>query len=235
VVDLAPVAILAGGRGTRLSSSSAQLPKALVEVAGEPFLFHQLRLLRRSGARRVVLCVGYRGDQIRSAVGDGATFDLEVGYSDDGEHLLGTASALRKALPKLGAEFHVLYGDTYLRVDYAAVEAAFRASGLPALMTVFRNLNAFDRSNARYANGRVVAYDKETPSRNMEWIDYGLAVLTPEALATPGADLADVYRDLAGRGLLAGYEANQRFFHVGNPEALRETDKFFRSSRSQGR
>ena len=234
VSDLAPVAILAGGRGTRLGPSAADVPKALVEVAGEPFLFHQLRLLRRSGARRVVICTGYRGEQIESAVGSGTQFELEVEYSDDGEHLLGTAAALRKALPKLGPAFHVLYGDTYLRVDYAAVEAAFHASGMPALMTVFRNANALDRSNALFADGRVLAYDKESPTPEMKWIDYGLGVASPEALETPGADLADIYRDLARRRLLAGYEADQRFYHVGNPEALSETDEFLRSARSQG-
>jgi prepilin-type processing-associated H-X9-DG protein len=232
VVELAPVAILVGGRGTRLGASD--IPKALVDVAGEPFLFHQLRLLRRSGARRVVLCTGYRAEQIEAAVRDGSQFDLEADYSNDGERLLGTASALRKALPKLGPAFHVLYGDTYLRVDYAAVEAAFRASGLPALMTVFRNADAFDRSNVLYADGRVLAYDKASPASEMEWIDYGLGVMTAAGLEPPGADLADVYRDLAERGLLAGYEAHKRFFHVGDPAALRETDEFLRTSRSRG-
>ncbi len=224
--ELSPVAILAGGRGTRLGALSADLPKALARVAGEPFLFHQLRLLRNSGARRVVICTGYRGDQIVEAVGDGGAFGLELTYSHDGEELIGTAAALRKALPGLGGVFHVLYGDTYLRIDYEAVERAFKASAKPALMTVLRNSNALDRSNAVYADSRVLAYDKDDPTPEMEWIDYGLGVLTPEALETLGSDLATVYRSLAARGLLAGYEAPERFYHVGTPAALRETDEF---------
>ena len=229
MAGLAPVAVLAGGRGSRLAKIAKDVPKALVEVAGEPFLFHQLRLLRDAGARRVVICTGYRGDQIAAAVRDGGAFDLDVTYSDDGDELLGTAGALRKALPQLGDVFHVLYGDTYLRIDYAAVEAAFRRSGKPALMTVLHNENALERSNAVCADGLVLAYDKENPTPEMSWIDYGLGVLTGAALDLPGADLADVYRELARQGSLAAYEAEERFYHVGTPSALRETESFLRN------
>ena len=228
MAELAPVAILAGGRGTRLGAATESVPKALVEVAGEPFLFHQLRLLRAHGARRAVICTGYRADQIADAVGDGRAFDVHVVYSHDGPEPLGTAAALRKALPLLGEAFHVLYGDTYLRIDYGDVEAAFRASAKPALMTVFHNANAFERSNALFSDGVVVAYDKDSPTPEMQWIDYGLGVFTPAALDIPGDDLATVYRELARRGLLAGYEASERFYHVGTSEALRETDVFLR-------
>jgi NDP-sugar pyrophosphorylase family protein len=215
-----------------LGALTRDLPKALVEVAGEPFLFHQLRLLRRAGACRVVICTGYRGEQIVDAVGAGGAFELEVDYSDDGEEPLGTAAALRKALPQLGDVFHVLYGDAYLRIGYAAVEAAFLASRMPALMTVFRNSDELERSNAVYADGRVVAYDKEHQTPEMEWIDYGLSLMTPLALQLSGADLASVQRELARQGLLAGYEAVERFYHVGDPAALGETDAFMRTLKS---
>jgi NDP-sugar pyrophosphorylase family protein len=211
-----------------LGALTEKVPKALVAVAGEPFLFHQLRLLRRSGAHRVVICTGYRGDQIVEVVGDGAAFDLDVRYSDDGDRLLGTAEALRKALPELGDVFHVLYGDTYLRIDYAAVEVTFRRSGKPALMTVLHNSNALEPSNAVYADGRVLRYEKENPTPEMEWIDYGLGVLSSDALELHGAELVSVYRELAQQGLLAGYEATERFYHVGTPEAVCETDAFLR-------
>ncbi len=228
MAELSPVAILAGGRGTRLGATIGPIPKVLVEVAGEPFLFHQLRLLRRQGARRIVICTGYRGAQVVEAVGDGTAFGLEVDYSDDGEDLIGTGSALRGALPKLGDVFHVLYGDTYLQLDFAAVERAFASCDKPALMTVFRNDNELARSNVVYADGQVLAYDKEQPTADMHWIDYGLSVMTPGALAFPATDLADVQRELARKSLLAGYEVEQRFYHVGDPEALRETDAYLR-------
>ena len=154
--SLLPVCILAGGRGTRLGERVRELPKPLLPVAGEPFLFHQLRLLSDHGADRIVLCVGYLGRQIEHAVGDGGAFGLRVSYSYDSPDLDGTAGAIRGALDRLGDQFLVLYGDTYLRIDYGAVQAALLASELPALMTVLRNDGQWDTSNVVYADGRVV-------------------------------------------------------------------------------
>jgi len=224
---LVPVCILAGGVGSRLGDRVRSVPKPLVEVAGEPFLLHQLRLLRSHGAHRVVLCIGYLGDQIVEVVGDGSAFELDVDYSYDGPELIGTAGAIRKALPRLGDRFLVVYGDTYLRIDYADVVAAHVASGLPALMTVLRNDGRWDVSNADF-DGRLVRYDKRSPSADWRWIDYGLGVLSAEAMVTaPDAhDLADVYASLAAGDRLGGYVATERFYEIGTPSALAETSRF---------
>jgi NDP-sugar pyrophosphorylase family protein len=231
MTGLAPVAILAGGRGTRLGERVRDRPKALVEVAGEPFLFHQLRLLASHGAERAVLCVGYLGDRIVEAVGDGSRFGLEVRYSFDGANLAGTAGALREALDLLGDTFIVLYGDTYLRIDYGAVQAAFESSGCPALMCVLRNENRWGVSNILYANGVVTEYDKYTPPAGARWIDYGLGILEADVLhrlEPREPDLARIYSRLAASGRLAGYEATERFYEVGTPSAVEETDAFLR-------
>lgn len=228
---LIPVCILAGGVGSRLGELTREVPKPLIPVAGEPFIFHQLRLLRAHGADRVVLCVGYLGEQIEAAVGDGQRFELQVSYVHDGPEPAGTAGAVRGALPLLGAAFFVLYGDTYLQIDYRGVQRAFHERGLPALMTVLLNEDRWDRSNAMYAGGRVTRYDKHSPHAEMSWIDYGLGVLSPQALAAAkrgGSDLADVYKALAQGGLLGGYVATTRFYEIGTPEALREADAFLR-------
>jgi NDP-sugar pyrophosphorylase family protein len=234
--SLLPVCILAGGRGTRLGKLVRDLPKPLIPVAGEPFLFHQLRLLARHGADRVVLSVGYLGEEIAAAVGDGAGFGLRVSYAYDRPGLDGTAGALRGALTQLGGRFLVLYGDTYLRVDYEDVQKAFLASGMPALMTVLRNEGRWDTSNVDYADGRILRYHKRSPSPDMRWIDYGLGALRAEALevAPDEPDLAGVYEELARRGLLAGYEATERFYEIGTPEALRETEEFLHQQRAGG-
>jgi N-acetyl-alpha-D-muramate 1-phosphate uridylyltransferase len=227
-VSLAPVCILAGGLGSRLGEVVRDTPKPLLEVAGEPFLVHQLRLLARFGATRAVLCVGYLGERIEQAIGTEQA-GIELAYAYDPPDLAGTAGAIRGALPLLGERFLVLYGDTYLRVDYAAVDRAHAASGKPALMTVFENGGKWDTSNVRYADGVVQAYDKFAPADDMRWIDYGLGVLTAQALdAHHDADLAGVYHALASRGELAGYLATERFYEIGTPAALAETDAFLR-------
>jgi N-acetyl-alpha-D-muramate 1-phosphate uridylyltransferase len=234
MTELAPIAILAGGRGTRLGDRARDRPKALVEIAGEPFLFHQLRLLASHGAERIVVCVGHLGERMVAAIGDGGQFGLDVRYSFDGADLAGTAGALRQALDLLGDTFLVLYGDTYLRIDYGAVQAAFESSGCPALMCVLHNEGRWGVSNAAYADGVVTAYDKYTPPRGAGWIDYGLGVLDADVLRRlepREPDLARVYSRLAASGRLAGYEATDRFYEVGTPSAVEETDAFL-SSRS---
>jgi NDP-sugar pyrophosphorylase family protein len=225
---LPAVCILAGGLGTRLGERVRDTPKPLIEVAGEPFLVHQLRLLARCGAREIVLCVGYLGELIEARIGK-RRCGLRIRYSFDEPGLDGTLGALRRALPLLGERFLVLYGDTYLRVDYAAVARAWLASGLPAVMTVLRNDGRWDASNAILRDGLVARYDKRDPTPEMRWIDYGLGGLRADALdrvAPSERDLAELYARLAERGELLGFEARERFYEIGTPQALAETDGF---------
>lgn len=222
-----PVAILAGGLATRLGSITETIPKALVEVAGQPFIVHQLALLRAHGVERVVLCVAHLADQIEAALGDGRALGLELAYAHDGGTLRGTGGALRHALDRLGDRFLVLYGDSYLTCDYAAVSRAFEDSGKLGLMTVFANAGQYDKSNVSYRDGRIVRYDKTDRSPAMTHIDYGLGGLRAEALAGYPADgrldLATVYQDLLARDQLAAYEVADRFYEIGSPAGLEET------------
>jgi N-acetyl-alpha-D-muramate 1-phosphate uridylyltransferase len=225
-----PVAILAGGLATRLRPLTETIPKALVEINGEPFLAHQLRLLRRSGIDRVVLCAAYRGEQIREYAGDGRAFGLRIEYSFDGPNLLGTAGAIRRALRLLGDKFFVLYGDSYLPCDYAAVESVFLESRRVALMTVFPNSDRWDLSNVEYRQGHIWAYDKVNRTAAMRHIDYGLSAFRRDAFEVlpkgRSVDLATVYQDLVSRRELAAYEVPTRFYEIGSPEGIRELSEF---------
>lgn len=226
-----PVAILAGGLATRMRPVAERIPKALFEVAGQPFIEHQLTLLQHQGIDRVVLCVGHLGEMIEAHIGDGARFGLKVAYSFDGERLLGTGGALRRALPMLGKQFFVLYGDSYLDISYAPVQAAYRQSGLPALMTVFRNEGRWDTSNVLFDGKHVARHDKRHPSKDMKFIDYGLGILSSDLLRgseDEAFDLSDVYAGLAREGRLAGFEATKRFYEIGTPSGLAETDNYLR-------
>ncbi len=226
-----PVAILAGGLATRLRPKTETIPKALIDIAGEPFLARQLRLLKQSGISRVVLCVQYRAEQIREFAGDGSQFGLEVEYSFDGNELLGTAGALRRALPLLGGAFFVLYGDSYLPCDYAAVEQTFERSAKLGLMTVYPNEGKWDSSNVEYANGEIVTYDKRNKTPRMRHIDYGLGVLRASVLeAIPentARDLAAVYQELLAQGQLAAFETPERFYEIGSFEGIQELTEMF--------
>jgi N-acetyl-alpha-D-muramate 1-phosphate uridylyltransferase len=222
-----PVAILAGGLATRLGTLTKQTPKCLLEVSGRPFIHHQLRQLHDQGVRKVVLCLGYLGEQVQEAVGDGSTFGLEVAYSFDGPELRGTAGAIRRALPLLGEAFFVLYGDSYLECPYADVQAAFESAGALALMTVFHNEGRWDTSNVEFRGGRILAYDKTARTPAMQYIDYGLGVLSRRAMdvvpETGAYDLASVYQEMLRRNELAGFEVTERFYEIGSVAGLEET------------
>jgi NDP-sugar pyrophosphorylase family protein len=229
-----PVALLAGGRATRLGEIARGIPKLLVEVAGEPFFSHQIRLLKASGLNRIVLCVGHLGARIEEEYGDGSRWGVRIEYSYDGPSLLGTGGALARALPRLGGAFYVLYGDSYLPIDYRAVGAHFLASGKLGLMTVFENAGRFDASNVCFEGGRIRMYDKGHPVPGMRHIDYGLGVFRAGALegfpAGAAFDLADVQKALVARGELAGHEIFQRFYEIGSPGGLAELDRLLRSA-----
>ncbi len=225
-----PVAILAGGLATRLRPITTSIPKALVEVAGEPFIVHQLRYLKAQGITEIVLCTGYLGEMIEAVIKDGAAFGLKVTYSPDGEKLLGTGGALRQALPLLGEEFFILYGDSFLPVNFKAVETNFHQSTQPALMTVLKNDDRWDKSNVIFKEGQIVEYNKAETKPDMKFIDYGLGVIKKSVLqAYPASevfDLATVYHQLSITGQLAGHEVNERFYEIGSFEGLKETEEF---------
>jgi NDP-sugar pyrophosphorylase family protein len=226
-----PVAILAGGMATRLGSITEKIPKALIEVAGKPFIGRQLDYLRGQGIKKAVVCIGHLGEQIEVVIGNGTAFGMEVRYSHDGPVLLGTGGALKQALPLLGERFFVLYGDAFLPCDFVRVQQAFIESGQPALMTVFRNHNQWDKSNVLFRNGRLVEYNKRAPRPEMEHIDYGLGILSAGVLDVGSAgrpfDLADVYHRLSLAGRLAGHEVSERFFEIGSPSGVKDAEEYF--------
>jgi NDP-sugar pyrophosphorylase family protein len=229
-----PVAILSGGLATRLRPLTGNVPKALLPVNGEPFIAHQLRLLAAGGVQQVVLCVGHLGELIQEYVGDGTRFGVAAEFSFDGPVLLGTAGAVKNALPLLGRQFFVLYGDSYLPCDYGAVMDAFTSSGKEALMTVFRNEGNWDSSNVEFAgdfaNGRILAYDKKNPTNRMQYIDYGLGAFRDSAFSALAgdrpADLAVLYQELLQQGNLAGLEIRERFYEIGSRAGLQELSDF---------
>lgn len=234
----APVAILAGGLATRLRPITETIPKSLIDVGGEPFIAHQLRLLRSRGIEDVVLCIGYLGEQIEQVIGSGSAFGLRVRYSFDGKELLGTGGAIRRALDMLGDDFFVLYGDSYLLCDYQAVLASFRASGLAGLMTVYRNDGLYDVSNVEYQSGIIRRYDKKTLTPAMRHIDYGLGVFRRSSFADVPVghkfDLASHFQNLLAKGQLAGYEITERFYEIGSIAGLEELRRLLGSGQALG-
>jgi len=225
-----PVIILAGGMAKRMRPMTENIPKALLPVNGKPFIDLQLELLRKNGIQRVALCLGYLGEQIEQYV-NSANYGMDIVFSYDGVSPLGTGGAVRKAAGITGKAFFVLYGDSYLEIDYADVQQTWENSGKSALMTVYRNENRWDTSNVLFEDNRIVRYSKTGRTAAMQHIDYGLGILRTETLKGYGElfDLADVYASLAECGELSGYEAKNRFYEIGSPGGLKELEEHLKN------
>ena len=224
-MSLYPAVILAGGLATRLRPVTVTIPKSMIEVAGEPFVAHQLKLLKAKGIDRVIFCIGHLWEQVEAFVGDGSRFGLEVSYSVDGPVLLGTAGAIRKALPQLPPHFFVIYGDSYLTADYAVAQRFFEQSGRSALMTVYRNDDQFDQSNVEFDGREIVVYDKTRRTGHLRHIDYGLGIFDRrvfERMGEGAKDLATVYQELLQAGELAALEVAERFYETGSFAGIAE-------------
>jgi len=225
-----PVAILAGGLATRLHPVTERIPKSLIDVGGQPFAIHQIELLRRHGITDITFLLGHLGEMIVDSLGDGSRWDVRLRYVFDGPRALGTGGAIRRALAGLDDPFFVLYGDSYLKCDYSAIERAFLDSGKSGLMTVYRNDDRLDRSNVLFADGRILRYDKQVRSPEMRYIDYGLGAFRHAAFANRQSDeafdLAVLYQDLLERNDLLAHEVPTRFYEIGSPAGLEETSNY---------
>lgn len=228
-----PVVILAGGLATRLQPTTLKMPKALIQVAGQPFIHHQLALLREQGVNQVILCVGHFGEMIEDYVGDGSKFGLDVRYSYDGDILLGTGGAIKKASGILPDAFMILYGDSYLDIDPHPIVEHFFAENLPVLITVYHNRNAYAESNILMKEGRILKYDKKTRDPAMEYIDYGLIVIRKDVFnpfpVNEPFDLTLILSRMVDSGQVAAFEVEKRFYEIGSVAGIKETEEYIRN------
>jgi NDP-sugar pyrophosphorylase family protein len=218
------IAILAGGLATRLRPITNSIPKSMIDICGKPFAHWQMKLLEKAGYTDVVYCVGYKSDVIKDFLGSGIKYNLKITYSHDGETQLGTGGAIFKALPLLGEKFSVIYGDSYLPIDFGKVEDTFSRSEKLAQMTIYSNKEALDTNNIVFQNGDVVRYQKGTFSKDMTHIDFGFNCFDRLSFSRYPAnlsfDLGEICCDLARKKMLAGYEVFERFYEVGSPQGL---------------
>ncbi len=224
-----PVVILSGGLATRLGGKTKYSPKSLIQIAGKPFIFHQLNYLAEQGIKEVHICIGHLGKMIKDKVGSGKQFNLKISYSDDGPKLLGTGGAIKKALSYLPQEFFVLYGDSYLPINFSDVLNGYLRSKKLGLVTVLKNNNKWDKSNIIYNNDKVTMYNKDLFQEKMNYIDYGLSILSASLFSEYGHenfDLGEVFYNLSIKDELAGFEVSQRFYEIGSHDGIIDTERF---------
>jgi NDP-sugar pyrophosphorylase family protein len=221
-----PVVLLSGGLATRMKPITEKIPKAMIDINGQPFIHHQLNLLRDKGVSHVLLCVGFLGEKIQEFAAAGSNYNLRVDYYYDGDKLLGTGGAIKHIGKNLPDDFFILYGDAYLDIDYQKIESAYLSSDKKGLMTVFKNEDKWDTSNVVFQNNELIKYSKKQKIKEMNYIDYGLGILNKSAFALFSADtsfdLADIYEQLSNEKQLQGYEVFERFYEIGSPKGLED-------------
>jgi len=229
------VAILAGGLATRLRPMTETIPKSLIEINGEPFIFHQLRLLRSKGISNVVICTGYLGEMIEAIVANGHAFGMSVTYSYDGNKLLGTGGAIVNALDQLDNEFMITYGDSYLDFDYQGLYNFFHESDCLAVMTVFENKNAFDKSNVVFEEGKLHLYSKKIQDSRMRYIDYGISMVCKSIFDNKQEgnifDLSVIFEKLSMKRQLAAYEVPERFYEIGSFQGISDLENYLQKNK----
>ena len=240
--------ILAGGLGTRLHPMTENFPKSMIEIGGKPFLDYQIRHLLAQKIEEIVLITGFHSRIIEDYVST-QDWASQVRIVNEGDQLRGTGGALLWAEKHgvLWDRFLLLYGDSFLPIDFQAVSEAFVKSGCPALMTLLRNEGAWDASNVIYQNGVIELYDKRISPKppEMKYIDYGLLGLTKDFVrswshrssgSTQGLekfDLADPLTALSKLKKLAGYLVNERFYEVGSFQGIEDFKNLVNSPRFQ--
>ena len=221
--------ILAGGMATRLYPVTLEIPKSLIDINGIPFIQHQINLIKSRGISNVVLCLGKFAKPIEDYLGDGSANSLNIKYSYDGDTLLGTGGALKNAFPLLTDPFMILYGDSYLNIEYIDIMDYFNNFDKLGLMTVLKNENKWDKSNIVFKDGKILKYDK-TEDAEFEYIDYGFSILKKDAFApyltVDKFDLKDVFKDLISKNEMLGYEVYNRFYEIGSFKGIEETKEY---------
>ncbi len=226
------IVILCGGKSTRLYPLTKKIPKSMTEINKKPFLEHQLRLLKKNHIFDIVLCIGYKGGQIKKYFEDGRKFWVKMKYSSDKKRLLGTGGALKKAENLLEDVFLVMYGDSYLPFNFQKAINFFMGVNKLGLMTVFKNINKYESSNLEVKGNLVKSYSKKRKTKKMKYIDYGVSIYKKEVLKyipkNQVYDLSKLQQTLIKKKQLLAYPAEKRFYQIGSPEGLEEFKKYIK-------
>ncbi|MFA5012363.1 MAG: sugar phosphate nucleotidyltransferase [Ignavibacteria bacterium] len=224
--------ILAGGMATRLYPVTLTIPKSLIDINGEPFINHQLKLIEQNGIKEVVLCLGNLAKPIEDFLGNKYGNFVNLKYSYDGVSLLGTGGAIKNAFPLLSDPFMVLYGDSYLDIDYIEILNYFNDFNKLGLMSVLKNQGKWDKSNIIFRDGKIIKYDKQEDPE-FDYIDYGFSILRKDAfndyLNQNCFDLKDIFKNLIKKNQLLGFEVHKRFYEIGSFEGIEDLKNYLKS------
>ena len=222
---------MAGGLATRIRPLTNKIPKSMISIEGKPFLQYQIELLSCYGIKDIILCVGYMGEKIENCFENGNKYNTRIIYSYEKEKLLGTGGALKMTEPYLDEKFYLIWGDSYVRLNYKKMFDFHlkNSKNFDVTMAIFYNIRNFDKSNIVYKNGSIKKYDKNSTD-NMKYIDSGVMVLNKKLLSRiPNREvfqIENLFTKLAKEEKIKPFLIKKRYYEIGSLEGLNQFSKF---------
>jgi len=221
---------MAGGLATRLRPLTEDTPKSLILIEGKPFLQYQIELLNRNGIKEIVLCLGYMGNKIEDYFGNGNRFGVKIKYSYE-DNLLGTGGALKLVEPHLDEHFFLIWGDSYVRLDYQEMYAFHIKNDrkFEVTMAIFYNIRNYDKSNIAYEHGKIKKYEKHSKDV-LKYIDAGIMVINKELLeripVSRVFQIEEIFSQLAKQEKIQPFLIKKRYYEIGSIKGLNQFKKF---------
>ena len=219
--------ILSGGKGTRVKKYTKKIPKCLIEINGKPFLYYQLKYLKKNNIKDVIVSVGYQGGKIKSYLKKNIDF-INTKIVNDGKRPLGTGGATIKSLRSLKKNFFIIYGDSYLNFN---LRKLVKKNNL-ATMAIFRNNNKYDNSNIELQKLKKILYFRKIPKKRLFYIDYGASYVSKRIFKgikkNAKLDLAVLFEKISQKNMLKGFEVKKRFYEIGSYNGIRDIKKYLK-------
>ena len=218
--------VLCGGKGSRVSKFTKQIPKCLIDINGKPFLYYQLKLLKKNNINNVIISVGYLAEKIREYVKNNIDF-INIKIKDDGKRLLGTGGAVLKSINFLKNNFFVIYGDSYFNFKIHKLVKRNLAT-----MAIFKNNNKYDKSNIEIKNQGKILYYKNNINKKLKFIDYGVSFVNKQIFKgiekNKKFDLSEFFQEISKKNMLSGYEVKKRFYEIGSYGGIKDFKNYLK-------
>ncbi len=219
--------ILSGGKGTRVKKYTSKIPKCLIKVNGKPFLYHQLKYLKKYKVKNILISSGYLGEKINLYVKNHINF-LNVKVVNDGKKLLGTGGAVVNSLKYLKKNFFIIYGDSYLNFNLKKMVNKRKL----AIMAIYKNKDQYDKSNIILKKTNKILYIKNKKNKNLFYIDYGVSYINKKIFKglkkNERFELSDFYEMISQKNKLSSFKVKKRFYEIGSYKGIKDIKNYLK-------